>query len=112
MTYTWVRLKAFPDGLTYFKCSEFPHRIYVADQSGSTPTSCQDGPQYLTWKMSADWKNVSAEVMNERGDVSVTPLGFDEALWLAMHIGTTISTKYGEYRVLTDDQLTELQRER
>jgi len=105
---TWTRIKHFPDGLSYFKCAEFPARVYVGDASGNTPDACDDGALYLTGELSADWKNVSAAVVNERGNASTTLLGFDEALWVSYYTGARINTKYGAYLALTPERLEEL----
>jgi hypothetical protein len=107
-TRTWKRLKASPDGLAYFSCPEEPGRIYVADHSGATPDSAEDGPQRLVGPLSADWKNVSAGVLNDRGSASTTLLGFDEALWVAMYFGFPIETQYGRYNSITPEKLEEL----
>ncbi len=98
----WKIVKSFPDGHTYFTTHTDPEKRFVADQSGRNPDETEDGPMFIDKDrgLEASWRHVSLAVIkaSDQGRYT-TPVGFDEALWLAHYLGVPIKALRGEFTV-------------
>jgi hypothetical protein len=105
----WRLIRSFPDGHSYFKLlaefSEQPKddRIYVADQSGTSPDRTEDGRMWVDMArgLTSTWKHVSLAVVTPRSKREMhTTIGFDEALWLSQYLRIPIKALNGEFTVV------------
>lgn len=95
-------IKSFPNGHRYFH-SDQPgdEKIYVADQSGLSPASTEDGIMWIDFErdINVNWRHAALPVTLANQKKKTTPLGIDEMLWISRHYEQRINDGTTKYTV-------------